>query len=78
MKIETEFDTGQMVWLMHENKAQEVQILLVKTTSYADKDKIDINYELGIRENHSATSWSNAHKNDDEIFATKQKLIDSL
>lgn len=69
MKIETKYDINQEVWAVFEDKVQKGNILRIKI--HVSDTKTVVHYEVKFLQ----SSWTYY---DNQIFATKEELIDNL
>lgn len=70
MKIETEFDNGQKVWFMRDNKCDNLPIIEINCTVIGTHfPYIYYNFQ---------TENGNVKVIEDKVFATKEELIASL
>lgn len=76
MKIETKFNIGDWVWYMRSKSLANTKVNEIKIM--VDRDgKIEIEYAVVLRyEDSNMTEWN--YENEEDVFATKQELIDSL
>lgn len=68
MNIKTRLSLGDTAWYVYNNRVQEAPISKISTTTLTGIQYIE--YFLGI------TNY--VVKKEDEVFATKQELLDSL
>lgn len=71
MIFETKFNPGEEVWFMHYNKPQKFTIEKVKCSASTSFRYVNV-YEM----RYNSTSPLIKHEN--ELFRTKQELIESL
>lgn len=75
MKIETEFDKGDNVFFMHENKVVEDKVKKITIIVEEGEKKPKVSYDLTetVQENGSSM-----RKEEGELYATKAELIETL
>jgi len=74
MKIQTKFDTNQPVFFLYKNKVIESNIdSITITIDIHDR----IKYVYTIKET-AKSEFSTSRFNENELFSTKQLLLDSL
>ena len=77
MKIETKFEIGQKVWIMLDNRVQQKEIVGIITYIGKTKSTSHGSSSLYHFKNQSFSSEV-FNRTEDEIFSTKQELLDSL
>lgn len=81
MTIETKYNIGDMVFVLFLNKIYEIEILkieiIVKTNTFHYQDESTILYTTSTVENEV---WQKKQSKfyENEIFSTKQELLNSL
>ena len=79
MKIETKADTGDNVWFMDNNRvidAHVKSIEITKTINYDWSDIIKVKYTVEYKRDRMSRMYMVF--SEDQIFKTKQDLLDSL
>jgi len=76
MTITTKFDIGDEVWFLEGNKAKQSKITRIAPYSNFS-EKRGISWELDIKLD-SIFGGLYLNKYEDELFATKEELINSL
>ena len=75
MKIETKFDIGDEVYFIHDNKVDSSFIVKIKINIMED---IDIKFWMDKKQSGYILEEVPIIKSNNEIFKSKQELIDSL
>ena len=72
MTIETKYNIGEAVWVIHHKRIEAIEVSIGKVTKTEDG-------VLSISEYKTSYSvgWGNWHK-ENEIFKTKEELLKSL
>jgi len=74
MKLEVKFRCDEVIYFMRNNKVQEWEIRKIKIEVHRNvylQDKISINYTV-------VSKWSSDIFKENEIFWTKQDLLNNL
>jgi hypothetical protein len=74
MKIETKYDINQEVWFIEDNKVKNEAILKLSFTKDGSNESVIYYFK---EKQKSMVNWERIKK-EDEIFATKEELINSL
>lgn len=77
MQIKTQFDIGQEVWLIHENKSTKTTVGAINI-NVLSKDTINIIYHLGWEEDFEGEDFLIKSVSGKRLFSTKEELIKSL
>ena len=74
MKIETKYDINQKVWFMNDNVVMDLNVSEINITIKSEKPSIRYSIIRPIGNNGTIE----IKKDEFEIFATKEELINSL
>lgn len=74
--METKFNIEESVWTLNKNRAEELKICSIGITNHLRKG-LNITYTLSKSGTFSADEYFFS-KEENEIFKTKQELLDSL
>jgi len=79
MQIETKFDIGDTVFFIEENKVQQATIKRISINVNESNSQFGYGYKPDARIRYSTDSSNlSKYKNEEQLFKTKQDLLDSL
>lgn len=76
MVITTKYNIGDKIWFIHERKAHEKTIIYIDTEQR--KTPLKISYWVNMEEDVKKDSTKYEIITEDNVFSSKEELIDSL